>query len=225
MGSQTEKAMDLAVSYLAYKARTESEVITYLRKKEVAEAVIEVVMARLREYRYVDDEAYLKNYLENNRQLTCYGTRRLQQDLKRRGISDDLLAVLGEHFSAAAEYQCGLTVATKNLKRLSGKPALEKRKKIYDKLVRMGYSQELSMDVIRELDLEEEPVALSEAESAAEESKKAEKMIRDYQKYERQYRKKGFTGRELENRIIKSLLGRKYSYEMIKDMLRALKEE
>jgi len=81
------------------------------------------------------------------------------------------------------------------------------------------------MDVIRELDLEEEPVALSAEESAAKESEIAEKLIRDYQKYERQYRKKGFAGRELENRIIKSLLGRKYPYEMIREKLREMKEE
>ena len=225
MSSQTEKAMDLAANYLSYKARTASEMITYLRKKNVADADIDYVMEKLREYRYVDDESYLKNYVENNRQLTYYGTKRLLQDLKRRGISDDLLRTLGDLFPSAAEYQCCMTVAVKNLRQLNGKPVLEKRKKLYDKLARMGFSRDMAMDVIRELNLAEEPVELSGEEIAVAEKKVLEKLNQDYQKYERQYLKKGFVGRDLENRIIRSLMGRKYPYEMIKDKLREMREE
>jgi regulatory protein len=118
-----------------------------------------------------------------------------------------------------------MTVAVKNLKLLNGKPVLQKQKKLYDKLARMGFSMDMAMDVIRELNLAEEPVELSEEEIVVAEEKVMEKLIHDYQKYERQYLKKGFVGRELENRIIRSLMGRKYPYEMIKDKLREMKEE
>jgi len=225
MSTQTEKAMDLAVNYLSYKSRTSYEMVTYLKKKNIEDSVIKHVMGKLREYRYVDDEIYLKNYVENNRQLTYYGTKRIRQDLRKRGISDDLLLTLEDLYPEDAEYQCGLMVATKNLKLLKGKTVLQKQKKIYDKLARMGYSMDMTIDVIKELDLEEEPIVLSEEEIEFEEKKIREKLNRDYEKYERQHKKKGFIGRDLENRIIKSLMGRKYPYEMIREKLDEMKEE
>ncbi|MBC3889142.1 hypothetical protein GH810_12530 [Acetobacterium paludosum] len=225
MSTQTEKAMDLAVNYLSYKSRTCFEMVTYLKKKNIEDAVIAHVMGKLREYRYVDDEIYLKNYVENNRQLTYYGTKRIYQDLRKRGISDELLLTLADLYPEDTEYRCCLLVATKNLKLLKGKTVLEKRKKIYDKLARMGYPMDMTIDVIKELDLEEEPIALSEAEIEFEEKKIREKLNCDYEKYERQHKKKGFLGRDLENRIIKSLMGRKYPYEMIRAKLDQMKED
>ena len=94
-----EKAMDMAVKYLSFKSRTSSEMVEYLKKKNVDDNVITDVMKKLGEYRYIDDVVYLKNYVENNRHLNYYGSRRMTQDLKKRGISDDLLLSLEDLFS------------------------------------------------------------------------------------------------------------------------------
>lgn len=106
-----EKAMDLAVKYLSFKSRTSSEMVEYLKKKNVDEKIIAEVMQKLGEYRYIDDQVYLKNYVENNRHLNYYGSRRMSQDLKKRGISDQLLLSLEDLFSKQDEYQCCEIVA------------------------------------------------------------------------------------------------------------------
>ncbi|URN85263.1 regulatory protein RecX [Acetobacterium wieringae] len=114
MGEITrEKAMDLAVKYLSFKSRTSSEMVGYLKKKNVPDTIISEVMQKLDEYHYIDDAVYLKNYLENNRQLNCYGSRRLLQDLKKRGLSDDLLLLLVELFPREVEMLCCEMVAKK----------------------------------------------------------------------------------------------------------------
>lgn len=225
MSRETEKAMDMAVKYLSFKSRTMSEMVNHLKKKEVEDSVIDYVMEKLLEYRYINDEIYLKNYVENNRQLNYYGSRRMLQDLRKRGISEALLLSMADLFPKEIEYQCGLTIATKNMKLLNGQSVLQKKKKIYDKLNRMGYPMDMVLDIIKELDLKDEPIELSEAEIERGQKKMEEKLNRDYEKYERQHKKKGVLGKDLENRIIKSLLGRKYPYEMIKSKLEAEKEE
>ena len=220
-----EKAMDLAVKYLSFKSRTSSEMIDYLKKKNVDEKIIADVMQKLGEYRYIDDVVYLKNYVENNRHLNYYGSRRMSQDLKKRGISDQLLLSLEDLFSKQDEYQCCEIVAKKNLRILKGQTSAQKKKKLYDKLGRMGYPTEMVVEVIKSLILEEEPQELSADELAFEEQKLSEKLNRDYQKYLRVHRRKGAVGKELMFKIKKSLMGRGYPYALINEKLEARREE
>lgn len=219
----SEKAMDLAVKYLSFKARTVSEMSGYLKKKEIDKEIIIEVLKRLEEYRYLDDKVYLKNYVENNRNLTYYGSKRMIQDLKKRGISDDLLLTLEDLFPQEEEYRCAELVAKKTLRSLSGKTTTQKRKKVYDKLGRMGYPTEMALEIIRAEISEEEPLELSEDELAAKEKKLREKLNRDYHKYTRTFRNKGIVGKELMFRVKKSLMGRGYPYEMINEKLAKLK--
>lgn len=220
-----EKAMDLAVKYLSFKSRTSSEMIDYLKKKNVDEKIIADVMQKLGEYRYIDDAVYLKNYVENNRHLNYYGSRRMSQDLKKRGISDQLLLSLEDLFSKQDEYQCCEIVAKKNLRILKGQTSAQKKKKLYDKLGRMGYPTEMVLEVIKSLILEEEPQELSADELAFEEQKLSEKLNRDYEKYLRVHRRKGAVGKELMFKIKKSLMGRGYPYALINEKLEARREE
>ena len=220
-----EKAMDLAVKYLSFKSRTSSEMIDYLKKKNVDEKIIADVMQKLGEYRYIDDVVYLKNYVENNRHLNYYGSRRMSQDLKKRGISDQLLLSLEDLFSKQDEYQCCEIVAKKNLRILKGQTSAQKKKKLYDKLGRMGYPTEMVLEVIKSLILEEEPQELSADELAFEEQKLSEKFNRDYEKYLRVHRRKGAVGKELMFKIKKSLMGRGYPYALINEKLEARREE
>lgn len=223
--NRTQKAMDLAVKYLSFKARTENEMVEYLKKKNMEEDTIEHVMAKLREYRYINDEIYLKNYIEYNRQVTFYGSKRIRQDLGRRGISDDLLLCLEDLFPREEELLCCQSTAEKNLRKLKGQTVEQKRKKLYDKLSRTGYPSDMISGVIRTLDLEEEPIELSEDEIAQKQMKEMDKLNRDYEKYERTHKNKGFKGKDLEYRIIKSLMGRGYPYEIIKTKVAEMKEE
>lgn len=220
-----EKAMDLAVKYLSFKSRTSSEMIDYLKKKNVDEKIIADVMQKLGEYRYIDDVVYLKNYVENNRHLNYYGSRRMSQDVKKRGISDQLLLSLEDLFSKQDEYQCCEIVAKKNLRILKGQTSAQKKKKLYDKLGRMGYPTEMVLEVIKSLILEEEPQELSADELAFEEQKLSEKLNRDYEKYLRVHRRKGAVGKELMFKIKKSLMGRGYPYALINEKLEARREE
>lgn len=223
--NQNEKAMDLAVKFLSFKSRTVSEMVEYLKKKNIEDSMIDHVMAKLHEYRYVDDTVYLKNYIANNRQVTHYGSKRMRQDLGRRGISDALLLSLEDLFPREEEVLCCEAVAEKNLKTLKGQTVQQKRKKLYDKLGRMGYPSDMILEIIRSLDLEEAPKELSEDDIAQEHMKAMAKLNRDYEKYEKTHKNKGATGKDLENRITKSLMGRGYPYEIIKNKISEMRED
>jgi len=226
-----EKAIDMAVKYLSYKARTSSEMTDYLKKKNIADTIIAEVMEKLKDYRYIDDRVYLKNYVENNRHLNYYGSRRLVQDLRKRGISDTLLLSLEDLFPKDEEYRCCQTVAKKNLRALKDQAPAQKKKKLYDRLARMGYPTDMVLEMIRTLVLEEESLEatadleLTADELAIKDQQLSEKLDRDYQKYDRTHRKKGATGKELTFKIKKSLIGRGYPYQLISEKIAAQQEE
>ena len=142
-----------------------------------------------------------------------------------RWISDQLLLSLEDLFSKQDEYQCCEIVAKKNLRILKGQTSAQKKKKLYDKLGRMGYPTEMVLEVIKSLILEEEPQELSADELAFEEQKLSEKLNRDYEKYLRVHRRKGAVGKELMFKIKKSLMGRGYPYALINEKLEARREE
>jgi regulatory protein len=220
-----QKALDLAVKYLSFKARTEYEVREYLFKKQVEDSVVETVMAKLKDYRYLDDELYLKNYLETNRLVNRYGSRRMVQDLKKRGLGESLLLVLKDWYPEETEYQCCEAVARKSLQSLQSQTTIQKRKKLYDKLMRLGYPGEMVREVLGHLIAEVVVEEFTEEEQEAEQAKIREKLNRDYEKAERTLRKKGFDGRELTFRIKRTLMGRGYPYELITSKLDEMKEE
>lgn len=220
-----QKALDLAVKYLSFKARTEYEIREYLLKKKLDDSVVAAVMAKLKDYRYIDDEAYLKNYLETNRLVNRYGSRRMVQDLKKRGLEEPLLLTLKDLYPEEMELRCCEAVARKSLTSLQNQTALQKRKKLYDKLMRMGYPTEMVREVLGHLIAEEAASEYSEEAAAAERTKIWQKLNRDYEKAQRNFEKKGYEGKELIFRIKRSLMGRGYPYELINEKLEEMKED
>ncbi len=58
------RAYSLATKYLSRALKTKKQVITYLKGKEISEPVIYQVIDKLKEYGFINDEEYVKRYLE-----------------------------------------------------------------------------------------------------------------------------------------------------------------
>ena len=90
--SEKSVAFEKAMSYLARGMKTVKQMRDYLTKKGYTPNVVEYVITRLKEYRYIDDVAYAKSYVEHN--SATKGERRLKQELVSKGIA---LSVAEEH--------------------------------------------------------------------------------------------------------------------------------
>jgi|LGVE01.1.fsa_nt_gb regulatory protein len=224
MDNQNQKAMDLGLYYLTFKARTKSEVLKYFIKKKIPQKSIDYAMEKYQDYGYINDAVYLKNYIENNRRLTLYGKKRIAYDLQKRGISEILLLTIEDLYSEEDEYACCEIVAKKNLEKLVGQGYQQKRKKLFDKLSRMGYMPSMIGSVMGSLDLSEPIIELSEEEIEKKERKLEMKFNRDFEKAMRLQKNNGYTDRDLFFRVKRNLIGRGYSYEMIDQKLDNLKE-
>src|SRR5204863_9139198 len=85
-------AREAALKLLERTRRTRSDLARRLREKGYASAVIEPVLTRLAEVGLVDDVEYARAFLEARARRRTAGRRRLEQDLRARGVSADDIA-------------------------------------------------------------------------------------------------------------------------------------
>ncbi len=83
--SEKSVAFEKAMDYLSRSMKTTKQITDYLYKKGYTPQVVRYVVEKLTEYRYIDDTAYAKLYVQQN--LRNKGSRRLQQELLQKGVS------------------------------------------------------------------------------------------------------------------------------------------
>ena len=144
LDSEKSVAFERAIDYLGRGMRTVKQLRDYLVKKGYPTEVVEHVISRLKEYRYLDDDTYAKLYVEHN--SATKGERRLKQELVQKGI--DLS--LAEQYSAQ-DCDSSLENAERLAERyMKNKPQdLKTLQKLQRYLVSRGYSYDTVNTVVR----------------------------------------------------------------------------
>lgn len=84
-------AYDAAIALLVRRPRSEREVRDRLRRKAYDESTIEPVIERLRERRYLDDDAFARFWVENRTSFRPRGEMALRQELRAKGIDREIV--------------------------------------------------------------------------------------------------------------------------------------
>ena len=147
-------AKQAALDYLAYKPRTEEEVRRKLRQEDVPSPVIEDVIARLYELKYLDDEAYAHDYAHNRFSSKKYGPVRIRRELTERGVDRRLAdAAVDELFAEVDVTAAAWTHAEKRWPRLAGEDdPRRRRQKMYRYLRRRGFTSNTIRPILDELE-------------------------------------------------------------------------
>jgi len=130
-------AFTKAINYVSNNYKTKKQVRDYLYKKEYNRNTIDYVIDKMEEYKYLDDEAYAKQFVLTYSKK--YGKLKLISGLKSKGISDSIIDNLFEEIEVESSIE---TVANKYLK---NKIIDEKT---YIKLSRFLYSRGYQFDEI-----------------------------------------------------------------------------
>jgi regulatory protein len=144
------RAFQRAVKLLAAKPRSIEELRERLAERCPSKAVIETVIARLREYGYLDDERYALGYASSKVRQQPIGRRRLELNLARkkvdRAVADE---ALNQVFAETSEEEL-LDRALEKRVRLRGRPKTRaEAKSLFDHLLRRGFPFELVSEKVR----------------------------------------------------------------------------
>ena len=86
-----EKTMNRALNLLSFKPRSVAEMRGRLMEKEWAEEpIVEQVIARLIELRYLDDEQFAASYASSRLSVRPIGRTRLRHDLQRKKLPNEV---------------------------------------------------------------------------------------------------------------------------------------
>jgi regulatory protein len=135
---------------LAAKARSVEELRERLLERCSDKAVVETVIARLREYGYLDDERYAVSYASSKVRQSPVGRRRLEQSLAMRKV-DRAAAneALDQVFAETPEAEL-INRAIEKRVRLRGRPKTRaEAKSLFDHLLRQGFPFELVSEKVR----------------------------------------------------------------------------
>lgn len=135
-----DKAYQQSLNFLSYRARSEAEVAQYLRKKETADDIIELVTARLRQRGYLNDAEFGAQWVAGRSRTKPKGARALRYELRQKGLSDaDIDAAL----VALDEESLAWQAVEHKLSRWQSLDAPARRKKISAFLARRGFNYDV----------------------------------------------------------------------------------
>ena len=147
------KTFERAVKLLAAKPRSVAELRERLMQgkgMQGNESIVETVIARLREYGYLDDERFAFSYASSKVKQRPIGRRRLQRDLKLKqvenAVAEEALELV---YSETPEEQLIDRAIEKRI-RLRGRPKTRaEAKSLFDHLLRQGFEFELVSEKVR----------------------------------------------------------------------------
>lgn len=143
-----ERTMNRAVKLLAAKPRSVGELRERLLEKNwTNESIVDRVIAKLEEYKYLDDQQFAADLASSKLRQRPQGKRKLLQSMSRKKLSkENVDAAIKSAFERLPETELIDKAIEKRL-RIKGKPeTLEDKKKFFDHLLRQGFDYGLIRD-------------------------------------------------------------------------------
>lgn len=162
------RTMNRAVKLLAAKPRSVAELRgRLLEKLWTNERIVDGVIEKLKEYKYLDDDQYARDLAVSKLRQKPQGRRRLQQTMSQKQLDKDIVTTaIAEAFEKLPE-ETLIDEAIRKRLRLKGKPATrDETKKFLDHLLRQGFGYDLireKMAAIRVLTVEDTDQGLEDS--------------------------------------------------------------
>ena len=148
-----ERTMNRAVKLLAAKPRSEGELRgRLLDKLWTDETIVDGVIAKLKEYKYLDDEQFARDLAASKLRQKPQGKRRLQQAMSRKKLDREVVEnAIVAAFEKYPQNELIDSAIEKRL-RLKGKPETrEETKKFFDHLLRLGFDYDLIRNKLKQI--------------------------------------------------------------------------
>lgn len=154
-----ETLYEYAIGMLGRKMRSVAELKRLLRNRvardEAGKILVEMVILRLKEQKYLNDSNYAAVYSAYRRDNEKFGPRRVVTDLKVKGIHADVIekAVEQAYSAVDEEAQARAFLKRKRLKKpVSNKDAA----RIFRALLRAGFRSGVAIKILKNWDVDDE---------------------------------------------------------------------
>jgi regulatory protein len=148
-----EAAREAALRLLERTRRTRADLTRRLREKGFPEPVVSEVVERLAAVGLADDVEYARAFLSERWGRRAAGWRRLEQELRRRGVAVDDIGRAREQFieeqGGADEVRLARRVVEQSARRYAALEPRLRRQRLYALLVRRGFDGDTIEQALR----------------------------------------------------------------------------
>lgn len=164
VADERQRTYAQSLRFLEHKPRTRHELSQKLRQKEFAAPLIEEALDRLERENLVDDDLFAKEWTRQRMEGKRKGKLWIRQELRQKGIANDLIVEALEGISTDAEFETALSAGRKKWNQVKG-DVKEKKNKSLPFLMRRGFSMDMVRRVVNCL-IEEDEAGDSEDDEA-----------------------------------------------------------
>lgn len=164
-----ESLYEYAVAALGRRMRSVAEIKRLMRPRVAhqadANALVEAVVERLKQQKYLNDARYAESYSSNRKENEKFGRLRVVTDLKARGVHGDVIdAAMKTTYGDTDEVE----LAKKFLQRKRVKPPEDQKAtaRVFRMLLRAGFSSRSAYRVLNGMKADTEVLSALEAEAS-----------------------------------------------------------
>lgn len=146
---------NLALKYISYRPRSEKEVYDYLEKKSknssnLTNEIILQIMAKLQGYKFINDEEFVKFWVEQRINYKNKPLRVIEFELSQKGVSKDLINEFLENYknNGETDLESAKKLAERKLHFYRNLDETRKKEKVRNFLLRKGFSFDIVRKVI-----------------------------------------------------------------------------
>ena len=199
---EVDELFNLAVKRLIVRDYSPSKLREYLLKKNKNKIVVDQVIKKLEKYQLLNEDELIERIIEYC-DSKHYGYNRIILMLKDRQIS--LNKINNVKLDHQRETKEAVEQAKRLVKRYKKKNTVNLRQSVYSSLIRYGFSEDLA--------------SLESSKVSNSPSNELNMLKLDYSKLISRYSLK-LKGKELENKLVKSLLSKGYRINDIKKVIK-----
>lgn len=140
-----KKAGDL----LYRSSRTKRQMVQKLVEREYSQEVAQRIADELESRGFINDQHYAEQFIETRGHK--YGSYRLRQELRVKGVSDDIINEALEQVEQDTEYNRALDMGMKRARQYAGDPSEKAYQKLTGYLSRKGFAYDIVKKVVKQI--------------------------------------------------------------------------
>ncbi len=165
-----EMLYEYAVGALGRQMRTVAQIKRLMRNRVStqphAELLVEVVVARLKQHKYLNDSNYAESYTRLRKENEKFGRMRIVQDLKIKGVHNDIIeSAVGAAYENVDEEELAREFLRR--KRIVKPVGQKQAARIFRTLVRAGFGSRIIFRILKTWDVDDETISALENEPVA----------------------------------------------------------
>ena len=145
------EAMTIATNALAVRAKSRGELAAQLKRRGIPLDVAEDVLDRLARSGLINDLDFARQWSRSRLSSKKISKRVLAQELRKKEVADDLIAVALDEISVDEEYEAALQLGERKARSLANYAEDVRERRITSALARKGYNYSIISRVLKEI--------------------------------------------------------------------------